>query len=166
MLNTLLLIFAPTLATQWDKGSDTAMKNHRRRSAFYRHFSGVCSVPGSVLAAVGQAARVSTAFPELTVCWRDQLLHMTLLMWWDYHKGSSHMQLPQSHPMQWVEPCMCVCVCVCVYSVASLCNPMDCSPPGSSIHGILQARILGWVAISFSRGMFCISHIGRQILYH
>ena len=31
------------------------------------------------------------------------------------------------------------------------CDPMDCNPPGSSIHGILQARILGWVAISFSR---------------
>ena len=34
----------------------------------------------------------------------------------------------------------------------TLCNPMDCSPPGSSIHGILQARIVEWVAISFSRG--------------
>ena len=34
----------------------------------------------------------------------------------------------------------------------TLCNPMDCSPPGSSDHGILQARILEWVAISFSRG--------------
>ena len=33
-----------------------------------------------------------------------------------------------------------------------LCDPVDCSPPGSSIHGILQARILEWVAISFSRG--------------
>ena len=32
------------------------------------------------------------------------------------------------------------------------CDPMDCSPPGSSIHGILQARILEWVAISFCRG--------------
>ena len=31
------------------------------------------------------------------------------------------------------------------------CDPMDCSPPGSSVHGILQARILEWVAISFSR---------------
>ena len=36
----------------------------------------------------------------------------------------------------------------------TLCDPMDCSPPGSSIHGILQARILEWVAISFSRGSF------------
>ena len=31
-----------------------------------------------------------------------------------------------------------------------LCNPMDYSPPGSSVHGILQARILEWIAISFS----------------
>ena len=34
----------------------------------------------------------------------------------------------------------------------SLCDPMDCSPPGSSVHGILQARILEWVAVSLSRG--------------
>ena len=34
----------------------------------------------------------------------------------------------------------------------TLCDPMDYSPPGSSVHGILQARILEWVAISFSRG--------------
>ena len=34
----------------------------------------------------------------------------------------------------------------------TLCNPMDCSPQGSSVYGILQARILAWVAISFSRG--------------
>ena len=33
-----------------------------------------------------------------------------------------------------------------------LCDPMDCGPPGSSVHGILQARILEWVAILFSRG--------------
>ena len=32
------------------------------------------------------------------------------------------------------------------------CDPMDCSPPGSSVHGTSQARILEWVAISFSRG--------------
>ena len=37
-------------------------------------------------------------------------------------------------------------------SYPTLCDPMDYSPPGSSIHGILQARILEWVAIPFSRG--------------
>ena len=34
----------------------------------------------------------------------------------------------------------------------TLCDPIDCSPPGSSIHGILQARILEWVVVTFSRG--------------
>ena len=36
----------------------------------------------------------------------------------------------------------------------TLCHPMDCSPPGSSVHGILQARILEWVAILLSRGSY------------
>ena len=55
------------------------------------------------------------------------------------------------------------------------CDPMDCSLSGSSLHGISQARILEWVAISYTRGSSqprdrtCISGIsciGRQILYH
>ena len=37
-------------------------------------------------------------------------------------------------------------------SCLTLCDPMDCGPPGSSVHGILQARILEWVAIPFFRG--------------
>ena len=48
---------------------------------------------------------------------------------------------------------VCVCVFVCVsHSVATLCNPINCSPLGSSVHGILQARVLEWVAMPFSRG--------------
>ena len=52
--------------------------------------------------------------------------------------------------------CVCVCVCVCVcllvaQSCPTLCDPMGCSPPGSSVHGILQVRILEWAAIPFSR---------------
>ena len=39
-----------------------------------------------------------------------------------------------------------------VQSCLTLCDPMDCSPPGSSVHGISQERVLEWVAISFSRG--------------
>ena len=38
-------------------------------------------------------------------------------------------------------------------SCPTLCDPMDCNPPGSSVHGILQARILEWVAIPFSRNL-------------
>ena len=37
-------------------------------------------------------------------------------------------------------------------SCLTFCDPMDCSPPDSSVHGILQAKILEWAAISFSRG--------------
>ena len=52
--------------------------------------------------------------------------------------------------------CVCVCVhtgaCTCMHSVRSNSNPMDCSLPGSSVCGILQARLLEWVAIFFSRG--------------
>ena len=60
-------------------------------------------------------------------------------------------------------------------SCPTLCYLMDCSPPVSSVPGILQARILEWVAISFSRGsswsrdqtqVSCVTCIGRWILYH
>ena len=46
----------------------------------------------------------------------------------------------------------------------SLHHPMDCSPPGSSVHGILQARVLEWVAIAFSkaRGYSSLNHPGRS----
>ena len=69
-------------------------------------------------------------------------------------------------------------LCMCIKSLQSfltLCNPMDCGPPGSSVCGILQARILEWVAISSSRGssqlgdQTCIPYvscIGRRVIYH
>ena len=63
---------------------------------------------------------------------------------------------------------VCLCVCVCVHthtqSCLTVCSPMVCSPPGSSVHGIFRARILEWVA-SYSRGssrpgdLTCISDI-------
>ena len=47
----------------------------------------------------------------------------------------------------------CVCVCLLVaQSCPTLCDPMNCSSPGTSVHGILQARTLELVAIPFSRG--------------
>ena len=64
-----------------------------------------------------------------------------------------------------------MCVCVFSHSVVSMCDPMDCSPPAFSAHGILQARILEWVAISSSgassqpKDQTCSSCISRWILY-
>ena len=53
----------------------------------------------------------------------------------------------------WVCMCLCVNMCVCQsLSLVRLCDPIDCSPPASPVHGILQARILEWVVIPFSRG--------------
>ena len=62
-----------------------------------------------------------------------------------------------------------------VQSCLTLCDPMDCNLPGSSVHGILQARILEWVVRPISRGssqlrdetcIFYVSCIGRRVLYH
>ena len=60
-------------------------------------------------------------------------------------------------------------------SHVQLCDPTECSPPGSSVQGVILARIQKWVAITFSRKsslprdktcVFCITCIGRWILYH
>ena len=53
-----------------------------------------------------------------------------------------------------VHACMCVCVCVCVCAQSSLTlwDPVDCSSPGSSVHGILQTSILKRIVILISRG--------------
>ena len=50
-------------------------------------------------------------------------------------------------------------------SCPTFCSPMDCSPPGSSVHGILQARILEWVAISFSKGIFLTQGSNPSLLH-
>ena len=69
----------------------------------------------------------------------------------------------------------CLCLCVCARLHLTLWDPLDCSPSGSSVHGISQARILEWVPTSYSRGfsrprdgthVLCVSCMGRQILYH
>ena len=73
----------------------------------------------------------------------------------------------------WVTCILCgVKWSVVAQSCPTLCNPMDCSLPRSSVHGIFQARILEWVAISFSRGSswprdrtWVYLHC-RQTLYH
>ena len=68
---------------------------------------------------------------------------------------------------------------LCCWLVAKLCptllNPKDCSPPGSSVHRIFEARVLEWVVISFCRRpswprdwalLYCISCTGRQIRFY
>ena len=57
-----------------------------------------------------------------------------------------------------------VCVCLVISHVQLFATPMDCSPPGSSVHGILQPGIREWVAIYFSRGIFSTQGSNRRLL--
>ena len=68
--------------------------------------------------------------------------------------------------------CQCLCFPLSSYIEVKVCDPMDCSPPGSSLPRILQARILEWGAMPFLQGIFQtlrsiwdLLHC-RQILYH
>ena len=67
----------------------------------------------------------------------------------------------------------CTHGCLVAQACPSLCDPVDCNPPGSSVHGILQARTLEWVTMPSSRGESSwrsdwtwASCIGRTVLYH
>ena len=107
---------------------------------------------------------------------------------WQNHFTSRFISILPASGIRSLCVSLCACVslygfeCVCVWARAwakslqsypTFCNPMDSSLPGSSVHGILQARILEWVAMPFFRGSFplknwtrisYISYIGRQSL--
>ena len=74
------------------------------------------------------------------------------------------------HYKTWNSLSNCIKIYMCVHAqlCPTLCDPMNCSPPGSSVHGILHARILEWVVISSSNGSsqprdwICISCIAGR----
>ena len=89
---------------------------------------------------------------------------------WHTHLSPALPRGSQSTPENWTRVCVFV-----TQSHLTLCNPRDCSPPSSSVHGASQARILEWVVIPFSRGssqprdqicVSCVSCTGKRILYH
>ena len=92
---------------------------------------------------------------------------MELGMGGRFKREGPYVYLWLIHVDVWQKPTQyCKAVVLSHFSCFRPCNPMDCRLPGSSVHGILQARILEWVAISFSRGpswprdrtqVFCIA---------
>ena len=64
-------------------------------------------------------------------------------------RSSTAINNKQKDHLKKIKKCVCVCY---LLSHVWLCNLMDCSPSGSSVHGLLQGRILEWIAIPFSRG--------------
>ena len=73
-------------------------------------------------------------------------------IYWSFDSFKTLAKDIQTHPWFSLCACVCVCVCVCVCSLSrvQLFAILWTSPPGSSVHGIFQARILEWVAISCS----------------
>ena len=108
-----------------------------------------CSPPGSSANGIFQARVLewgAIAFSECepwnheTQSWYMMRAHLCpLSLWFGLKKGFQVVLLLS----EWVKV---------TQSFPILCDPIDYSPPGSSVHGILQARILQWVAICFSRG--------------
>ena len=83
---------------------------------------------------------------------------------------SLELSVPEIRDLFLVDRRVCVCMCSVAKSFLTLCHHVDCSPSGSSVHGISHARILEWIAVSFSRprDQTRVSYvsIGRWILYH
>ena len=97
---------------------------------------------------------------------------ITGLPWWYSGKETHRIDGYNSKCCFCYDLCVCVCVCSVAQPRPTLCDPMDCSPPGSSVHRVFQARILEQVAISYSAEssqfrnrahVFCVFCIGRQI---
>ena len=89
------------------------------------------------------------------LCYSSQIIqHFWSMLSWSHCSdrwSQAHQIFASSHQPQ--PPSRAVCVqAQSLQSCLTLCDPMDCSPPGSSVHGILQARILEWVAMPSSRG--------------
>ena len=104
------------------------------------------------------------AFPtyRLTLVYWDKTVHYTMI--WSHNEAiDGKATISEVLPL-----CELPLLC-CLVSHVWLFDPMDCCWPGSSVRGISQARILEWVALSFSRGSSWPRDwtcIGRRILYH
>ena len=98
------------------------------------------------------------------------LSHMVFNWWRKYIKRKLKVGWQES---EWIPPSQSkTALCMRAQLCLTLCEPMDCSLWVFSVHGILQARMLQWVAVSSSRGSYQsrnrihISCVGRKILYH
>ena len=110
---------------------------------------------------------------DLPVIWHTQVGidgHVDTQEKWMPISGSSKIIRRKGWLFSYV---FCVCMCVKpLLSCPTLCDPMDCSLPGSSVHGILQARVLEWAAMPSSwrsfwpRDQTHVSGTGRCALYN
>ena len=109
---------------------------------------------------------------RVTLDWSNFHFLLSTRLW---GQPCTKQQLHSFHTLVLVTCFTCLYLFVVAKLRLTLWDPMDCSPPGSFVHRILQARILEWVTISTSRAssrcgdrtcIYSFSGIGRQILYH
>ena len=105
-------------------------------------------------------------------------LDFVLYLFWNFSSPDMTVDVTELGQLQIIPSCEMPdvgCVARSLQLCLTLCDPMDCSSPGSSVHGILQARILEWIVISSSREssqswdwtpFSYVSCIGRRVLYH
>ena len=122
------------------------------------------------------AIPLPSIYPEKTMIWKDTCNPMFTAALFTITRTGKQPKCPSTEErikkMWYKDTSKCA---KSLQSCPTLCNPMDYSPPGSSVHVILQARILEWVVMPFCREssrprnwthVSYISCIGRQILYH
>ena len=123
-------------------------------------------------------------FPSIRVFSNESVLHIRWPKYWNFSFSislSNEYSGLISFRIDWLEliatPAAAAAAAKSLQSCPTLCDPVDGSPPGSPVPGILKARSLEWVAISFSRGSSrprdgpCLSYIsfiatGRRVLCH
>ena len=89
---------------------------------------------------------------------------------WPTEKRAFWGGAPSTYQSQRTSPCLLTLpiflgVCSVSQWCPALCDPMNCSLPGSSVNGILQARTLKWIAISFSKGIFPTQGLNPRLLH-
>ena len=114
----------------------------------------------SVLNIVHRLPAIASGFPKLPSFPPD-----TVIIFATFSFSSDYVDIPSTVHFPFLSVLLCMLRCVWLW------DTIDCSPPGSSVHEISQARILEWVAISSSRESYnpvstCVSCTGRQILNH
>ena len=102
------------------------------------------------------SARIFPGLAQCTHYWLE----------WKIPTKPFHEAIPQSITDITLKSTQTSLGCLCVCSIMSdFLQAMDSSPPGSSVHGILKARILEWVAISYSRGSSATQELNPSLLH-
>ena len=96
---------------------------------------------------------------------QNQKLNYRLTSWKKCQQTFASRILWHEIDIIWDKLSSAPCLCLVTQACLTLCDPVDCNLPGSFVHGIIQAKILEWVAILYSRGIFLTQGLNLSFLY-